>query len=357
MTPATRTLAWLRQFAKLWGFALFCVFVVYIFREVALPFLFAILVAYILAPLVDRFSRLRVGGRPFPRGGRGHHPLHQHPRGTGAVHRLLRPEALGRLRAPVSRGAAAVRRSTRTGCRGPGPGSTRTSAPRPSPARGATTARPALERAAGRRARSSSSRSPKGATGSISTRSTLEVRPTRGGRFVISPPAPETADTPAGGKWERSIKQWIAERLKSTEGESQRALEYGQKFVGAIVAGIGRLFLVLMVAAFILVDLVRIQGVPALARARAVPGRLRPDRGRHRPRAVGRDPRPARHLLHQRRPHLRRAVALPREVPAAAGGHRGGDEPDPDLRIDPVVGARSSPSRSSRRGASISSRG
>src|SRR4051794_17123566 len=66
-TPASRTLAWLRQFAKLWGFALFCILIVYIFREVALPFLFAILVAYILAPLVARFSRVRVGARPFPR--------------------------------------------------------------------------------------------------------------------------------------------------------------------------------------------------------------------------------------------------------------------------------------------------
>ena len=57
--PASRTLGWLRQFAKLWGFALFCVFVVYLFRDVALPFLFAILVAYILAPLVDRAGALR----------------------------------------------------------------------------------------------------------------------------------------------------------------------------------------------------------------------------------------------------------------------------------------------------------
>src|SRR6476659_5651063 len=68
MTPATRTLAWARQFAKLWGFALFCVLVVYIFREVALPFLFAILVAYILAPLVARMSRLNIApGRHLPR--------------------------------------------------------------------------------------------------------------------------------------------------------------------------------------------------------------------------------------------------------------------------------------------------
>jgi len=67
-SSTSRTLAWLRQFAKLWGFALFCVLVVYIFREVALPFLFAILVAYILAPLVARAGQVRLGGsRPFPR--------------------------------------------------------------------------------------------------------------------------------------------------------------------------------------------------------------------------------------------------------------------------------------------------
>src|SRR3954471_22687572 len=66
-TTASRTFAWLRQFAKLWGFALFCILVVYIFREVVLPFLFAILVAYILAPLVARSGRVRIGGRPFPR--------------------------------------------------------------------------------------------------------------------------------------------------------------------------------------------------------------------------------------------------------------------------------------------------
>src|SRR5262245_29223617 len=66
--PPSRTVAWLRRFAKLWGFALFCVFVVYLFRDVALPFLFAILVAYILAPLVDRMAKWKVAGRPFPRG-------------------------------------------------------------------------------------------------------------------------------------------------------------------------------------------------------------------------------------------------------------------------------------------------
>src|SRR5436309_1585873 len=61
-----RTMAWLRRFAKLWGFALFCLFIVYLFRDVALPFIFAILVAYVLAPVVDRMARVRLGGRALP---------------------------------------------------------------------------------------------------------------------------------------------------------------------------------------------------------------------------------------------------------------------------------------------------
>jgi predicted PurR-regulated permease PerM len=88
----------------------------------------------------------------------------------------------------------------------------------------------------------------------------LEVQPTRGGKYVIAAPHYDETEPITGGKWERSIKKWLTERLKSTEGESRRALEYGQKFVAAVVTGIGRLFLVLMVAAFILVDLERIKG-------------------------------------------------------------------------------------------------
>jgi len=63
-----RAIAWFKRFAKLWGFLLFCIFVVYVFREVVLPFIFAVLVAYILAPLVDRLARLRVADDRYPRG-------------------------------------------------------------------------------------------------------------------------------------------------------------------------------------------------------------------------------------------------------------------------------------------------
>src|SRR5580692_9810633 len=155
MTPATRTLAWLRQFAKLWGFALFCVLIVYIFREVVLPFLFAILVAYILAPLVDRFSRLRVGGKPFPR---------------AAAVIILYINIIAVLSlfigyfVPKLSGDFARRFKVD------------------------------LESLA------------------------FEVRPASDGRYLIAPPQPEERGTGPGGKWERSIKQWMSQRLRSTEG-------------------------------------------------------------------------------------------------------------------------------------------
>src|SRR2546430_8424327 len=100
-SSASRTLAWFRQFAKLWGFALFCILVVYIFREVALPFLFAILVAYILAPLVARFGRLRIGGPAFPRRAAGIILYVLILRRLGRVIGYFVPQPSGHLARPV----------------------------------------------------------------------------------------------------------------------------------------------------------------------------------------------------------------------------------------------------------------
>jgi predicted PurR-regulated permease PerM len=257
-SPATRTLAWLRQFAKLWGFALFCILVVYLFREVVLPFLFAILVAYILAPIVDRFSRLRVGRKPFPRAAAviilyiniiavlslfiGYFV----PKLSGDFARLFReaPQLFARVnREWLPKAGAWV--DTHFGPEATqGEGSDDATTPAVAPEEPHAIV---LEPLPGGRFR-------------IDLDSmALEVRPANDGRYVIAPPQPEEGGAGPGGKWERSIKQWMSQRLKSTEGESQRAIEYGQLFIGAVVSGIGRLFLVLMVAAFILVDLVRIQ--------------------------------------------------------------------------------------------------
>jgi predicted PurR-regulated permease PerM len=58
---------WLRRFARLWGFALFLLFVVVVFRAVVLPFVLGMLVAYILAPFVGALSSLKIGRRTVPR--------------------------------------------------------------------------------------------------------------------------------------------------------------------------------------------------------------------------------------------------------------------------------------------------
>ncbi len=57
-----------KRFFKRWGFALFIPVVAFLFRDVLLPFMFAIVVAYILAPLVNKLARVRFGSRTMPRG-------------------------------------------------------------------------------------------------------------------------------------------------------------------------------------------------------------------------------------------------------------------------------------------------
>ena len=269
--PRARTVAWLRRFAKLWGFALFCVFVVYTFREVALPFLFAILVAYILSPLVDRFERLKIRGRAFPRGAAviilyiniiallsvflGYFI----PRLSGDFARMFRetPQLIARVNQEwvPKAGAWIDQRFSTEGSGGEGAeGDDSREAPE------------AQDWVASPRAEHHRDHGgiiieplPDGRMRVDLQSVRMEVQPTPGGGYVISPAHAEAAENGGVGKWERSIKHWMGERLKSTEGETRRALEWGQKFVAAVVGGVARLVLVLMVAAFILVDMARIR--------------------------------------------------------------------------------------------------
>ncbi len=60
--------SWFRRFAGLWGFALFLAVVAWLFRSVLVPFIFAVVVAYVLAPLVNRLSAMHLGRMRIPRG-------------------------------------------------------------------------------------------------------------------------------------------------------------------------------------------------------------------------------------------------------------------------------------------------
>ncbi|MDQ3334291.1 MAG: AI-2E family transporter [Myxococcota bacterium] len=57
-----------RTFLRRWGFPLFVVFVLILGRKVLLPFVFAGLIAYILAPVVRAMSERKDGTRRMPRG-------------------------------------------------------------------------------------------------------------------------------------------------------------------------------------------------------------------------------------------------------------------------------------------------
>lgn len=253
----SRTIAWLRRFAKLWGFALFCIFVVYLFRDVALPFLFAILVAYILAPVVDRLARVRLGGRwQIPRAlavlvvyinilaALSLFIGYFIPKLSADFARLFReaPQLFARLnREVLPRAGAWIDRNL-------GAGDPGDADPAPRAASAASDGAGIVVEPAG---------NGKFRIGLDSI--ALEVIPQPNGRYLIAPSHSEESEAVTGGRWERSIKKWVSERLASTEGESRRAIEYGQKFVTAVVSGIGRTFLVLMVAAFILIDLQRVK--------------------------------------------------------------------------------------------------
>ena len=255
-SSASRTLAWFRQFAKLWGFALFCILIVYIFREVVLPFLFAILVAYILAPLVARAGQVRVGARPFPRwaaviilyvfilSGMGWFLAYFVPKLSKDFASVFgeAPKLFAKVNKDwLPRVGGWI--DDRFGGEPSESGDDVVHPEEPAAPRAIV-----VEPLPGGRYR-------------IDLEAVnLEVKPLENGKYLIAPPAQEVVDTGGGGKWEKAIKQWLATRLKSTEGESRRVFEYAQKFIGGVFFGIGRLFLVLMVAAFILIDLERIQG-------------------------------------------------------------------------------------------------
>ncbi len=59
---------WVRRLTKLWGFLGFAILILVLARRVILPFVFALLVAYILAPLVMRMSEAPSGRKRMPKG-------------------------------------------------------------------------------------------------------------------------------------------------------------------------------------------------------------------------------------------------------------------------------------------------
>jgi len=251
-----RAFAWFKRFAKLWGFALFCIFVIYVFRDIVLPFVFAVLVAYILAPAVDRLVRVRVFGKRMSRGlavmslyavmlsvlGGG--LAYVIPRLSGDFSRLFReaPEMMAKVnREYLPRVGGWIDRHL-------GAGDADEESPManlPPPISDDTIVEPL----------------PDGRYRVNLNSIAFELKPgLEPGEYLIAPYTKRKTVEPAtGGKWEKSIKHWVEDMVQGTENETQRAFEYGKKFVTAVLGGLWKLILVLMLTAFILIDLERVR--------------------------------------------------------------------------------------------------
>jgi predicted PurR-regulated permease PerM len=242
----------LRRFAKLWGFALFCLAIVIIFRAVVLPFLFALLVAYILAPAVGWLSSRRIAGRAVPRFAAvlGCYTVvlgvmvlfftYFLPRLSGDFARLFReaPQMFRKVKEEyVPRAGQFIDQYLGAG-------------------EDAENAPAAAEGPEGPRSQARVRNLGNGQFQVDLEGVELEVRPFGQG-YLIAPYVPEPVEP--GGRWERGLKQWVEGLVRSSETQMREAIVLGQRFVAGTLKAVATFILVLMVAAFILVDIDRLK--------------------------------------------------------------------------------------------------
>jgi predicted PurR-regulated permease PerM len=229
--------SWTRRSVGAWGFAGFIVLVAVLGRRVLLPFLIAGLLAYVLAPAVERLARVRIVGRPLPRfmavilvylvllTGLGLFVGLFLPRLSADVSRLLKeaPPFFARVRTDYTpRAQAWLDRNF------------------PGDDQGGDGAGPRPERK-------------------------LEVRQSGPGRFEVSFEGLELELVGEGknryvlgprrdAEHPRQLEDLLAQVTRASESEAMGLLRFGQRLIAAIIQLIASFVLVLMVSAFFLVD-------------------------------------------------------------------------------------------------------
>jgi len=235
----------LRRYAAPWGFAAFVLVVAVLGRHALLPFVLGIMLAFVLAPAVDRLSRVRLGARPLPRFAAVIVLYVGILSALGLFFGVFLPRLSGDF-AHLFREAPTFFQKVKTDY-----------APRASrwldeqfPSEGAA---PRVE---GPRPEHK-----------------FEVREAAPGRWEVSLEGLELQVDPAGapgqGRWvigprhddpQGRFDDLLAQLARASESTTLHVLRIGQRAVIALVRGIARLVLVLMIAAFLLVDLARIHG-------------------------------------------------------------------------------------------------
>jgi predicted PurR-regulated permease PerM len=284
-----------RRFLARWGFPLFVVFVVVAGRQVLLPFVFAGLIAYILAPVVRWMSERKNGTRRMPRG-----------LAIVGCYILFLAAVTGFMFLLVPRLSSDI---ARIGKEAPGFYHRINDEWTPQVAHWLEKKFPTLA-------------TPHAPPEEKKFTSDVPLPP--GTAFVVTPlpdgtyalQIPETGvdvkPTPDGGyhlqtldvapepqDLEFKLRALVKKSLVGLQSQVNDVLRAGQEFIADFIRGIFLFFFTLMIGAFILIDLEKVMGflrslVPA-ERAR----RLRHHHRGHRPRPVGCDPRPTRDLPRQ----------------------------------------------------------
>ena len=244
---------WTRHTARLWGSLAFIAVIVIIFRSVIMPFALALLVAYILAPLLSYLSDLQIKGRRAPRfiwiimvyvvllGLIGLFFTAFVPRLSNDIKRVVSetPAFWKQVRREyVPQVAAWVEKNF-----------------------------PVKDKARPKAAKSPSKEQPprllvkKRADGLMEidiSRLNLEVERKGDGRWVVHSPGVQTESATAGGHLADTINQHVAEFVIQSETRFNQLFRLGQQFLRGLLSAITTFILVLMISAFLLVDSGRI---------------------------------------------------------------------------------------------------
>lgn len=244
--PRSALILWLRRFARLWGFALFVVIVVVAFRAVVLPFLLGLLVAFVLAPVVEFLSSGKSGRARLPRGlsiGLVYLGLIAAlaaffilflPRLSSDFARLFReaPGFFQRVKSQyVPRADAWLEANFPRDEQAP---PEEQIAPRPERKLKLTEVAPGKFEL-----------SLEGLQ--------LELNQTGRGRYVLGPRSD-------GDEGRARLTELLTQAARAGENELRSVITVGQHLVGAVVKGIAGIVLTLMVAAYLLIDVDRVMG-------------------------------------------------------------------------------------------------
>ncbi|HTE51716.1 MAG TPA: AI-2E family transporter [Kofleriaceae bacterium] len=247
---------WGRRMAKLWGFLGFCIFVLILARHVVLPFVFALLVAYIFAPLVNRMSRAPDGRRRMPRGlaiilcyivlltavglfmvallPRVYKDLGRLGREAPSMYQRINDQYVPELASWLENRFPSLRAEERAREQAP----TVADVPLPPGTQFVVTPLPD--------GRMAVQLQPTG----------VEVVPRRGGGFMLSP----REDKPEPVRLEDRLRNIAAGALGGLQSELGDVFRLGQVIITRVIKSVYTFFLVLMIAAFLLLDLAKIHG-------------------------------------------------------------------------------------------------